>query len=467
MSLAQDRLVVAALAVAEGAWLYVLFGMAGLAFGVGGSPLGWLGVLAILGLSILVGRSLNSIAMPRSFAYGIQMMLGAVVVYLTLGTQIGSETVGIDLGWIGSMTSSMEEGADTRWGVLASIFAVGLWWRGGAIAASEYPTESLEASFRLGTMAFALSAVVEVAGSGHFNVFPTMFVFFASGLAGLGVGHLLPASKEPATRTWPRVIGGVVSVVVAVGLILGALQKGALSVMSGPALVILGAVAKLAFFVLVLPVVFVLSLVVAVIIRIFKPLLGGERQDFEGVSMGEMRRQLLERQDANAEAPAFLSMLEWALLALVVLVVLYLLARAFRRRVRLRSGEIEWVRESLRDEGDVGYDLGRLLFGLLPERFKTAKTRRTMKLPDEHPDVADVFRVYFGLLVLAEERGVPRPTGQTPTEYQKSLETLFPQRFVRMATDAFNRACYGHHPASRQQIDEMRAALEGLGPAKR
>ncbi len=55
--------------------------------------------------------------------------------------------------------------------------------------------------------------------------------------------------------------------------------------------------------------------------------------------------------------------------------------------------------------------------------------------------------------------GVAAPTAG---EYQRTLEEVFPANVVRVITAAFNRACYGRHPAPREQIDEMRTALEGL-----
>jgi hypothetical protein len=85
-----------------------------------------------------------------------------------------------------------------------------------------------------------------------------------------------------------------------------------------------------------------------------------------------------------------------------------------------------------------------------------------LKLPEDEPDVVEVFRVYFRLLTLAENRGHPRRLHQTPTEYQRTLERIFPRDLVRTVTAAFVRACYGHHPAPRRQIDEMRASLEQL-----
>ena len=75
---------------------------------------------------------------------------------------------------------------------------------------------------------------------------------------------------------------------------------------------------------------------------------------------------------------------------------------------------------------------------------------------------ASEYAAISGLLTLAEERGYPRPTSETPTEYQKTLEMVFPAELVRSVTAAFVRACYGHHPAPRQQIEEMRVSVERL-----
>jgi hypothetical protein len=66
------------------------------------------------------------------------------------------------------------------------------------------------------------------------------------------------------------------------------------------------------------------------------------------------------------------------------------------------------------------------------------------------------------MLVLAAERGFPRPPSATPGEYQRTLETVFPAKLVRMATSAFNLACYGHRPAPREQIEEMQLSFDHL-----
>ena len=106
--------------------------------------------------------------------------------------------------------------------------------------------------------------------------------------------------------------------------------------------------------------------------------------------------------------------------------------------------------------------MARLLFGLIPDRFKGKRRPPAFRLPDDDADLVEVFRIYFGLLVIADERGFPRPPNETPTEYQRTLERLIPRNLARMATAAFVRACYGHQGTPREQIDQMRVSLEQL-----
>jgi hypothetical protein len=74
----------------------------------------------------------------------------------------------------------------------------------------------------------------------------------------------------------------------------------------------------------------------------------------------------------------------------------------------------------------------------------------------------DVLRLYYDLLTLADKRGLRRRSNETATEFQQKLEGLFPRDLVHMTTEAFNRAFYGHHPASGEQIARMRSHMNGL-----
>ena len=137
-------------------------------------------------------------------------------------------------------------------------------------------------------------------------------------------------------------------------------------------------------------------------------------------------------------------------------------ARLLLAMLRRRWDEVDELVAKAPIVADVFHDLAQLLFNLLPDRFKRRGRTGDFKLPDGEPDIVDVFRIYFGLLVMADERGFPRPATQTPAEYQDTLEEIFPRALVRSITAAFVKACYGHHAAPRPEIDEMRLSLDRL-----
>jgi len=250
---AQDRLVLAATAVLESVWLYALFAVLGLMMAQHGSPVAWVAVVAILGLSTITARVTAMTIMPPAVPYFIQMGVGAVVIYLALGAQVQASGQGFEFWWISNL------GSDTvpvNYGVtvgLGGFFGALLWWRGGRLASVEYPVEHLSKNFRIGLMVLAVAAVVDMFHDANLRIFPLMFVYFAAGLTGLSLGHLLPASQRAAgQRAWPRVISAIIGVVMVAGLLFSLLQKGVLTYLSEPATFILNAMATVIFFVFII-----------------------------------------------------------------------------------------------------------------------------------------------------------------------------------------------------------------------
>ena len=464
MSSAQARLVTWAALLAESAWLSALCMLVGLAVGIEAGPLGLLAVLVIMSSSFLVARGLGLVLLPPVVANSLQMIAGVLVVYLTLGTQVDPGTQGLDLGWAGKLASGSEADLFARRAAVGAFLGVVLWWRGGRLASTESPAEALATSFRWGIVALSIAAVVDIFSSSDLKVFRVMFMFFAAGLAGLSVAHVLPMSKRANEGgTWPRVIGGVVSAVLVTGLLFSLLQRGALTFLSAPILIVLNALATAIFFAVVIPVAYVFEFLLRALAWLAKLIgLGPEEGEamppFEG--FGEMVLRVQEETDTGPSA--FLHALEWTLLALAVVALLFVLAKAFRRRGGWWKFSTQGSRESVGEGVDPAFDMANLLFDLLPSRFKRSSKPQARRLPEDAPDVVEVFRVYFGLLALAEEKGYTRPINETPAEYQRTLERVFPSGLVRAATAAFIRACYGHRPAPREQIDEMRASLERL-----
>lgn len=463
MNTVQDRLVTASVLLSDSAWLYAVLVLAGLGSGVGRSPLGWTAIVALLTVSFLTARLLQLILMPAISSYIFQMLTGAVVIFLTLGTQVPSAGQFLDLGWAAGISSI--QGAPLR-ALAGGVLGALLWWRGGRVASMDSPAETLAFSFRVGTLILAAAAVIDVFQSADLNIFPIMFLFFSASLVGLGISHILPAARAGVDVTaWPKVVGGTVSAILIIGLLFSALRQGAISLVAVPVLAVVKAIGTVFFFVVIVPIAFIIFWLLQGVQSILGAFVSPDPDELElseNLGFGESLSRLQSEADQGGWIDTLLQVVQWAGLAVIVLLMLFLLARAFRRPRRWRRHEPEATRDTVAEDVDPAYDMAQLLFNLIPRRFTHRSRLQPLRLPDDEAGVVDVFRLYFGLLLLAENKGYWRGPSQTASEYQRTLEEVFPANVVRAITAAFNRACYGRHTAPREQIDEMRTALEGL-----
>ncbi len=461
MSSVQDRFILAAAVVVESVWIYAAFSILGLMFSLGGSPLTWVASIVIMGFSFAVARTLSLVIMPVWMPYLVQMLSGVLVIYLTLASQVQSAGQGFDIGWIGALLSESKPEYYVRTVALASVFSLVFWWRGGKLAATEYPAEHLSFTFRVGLVVFSIGAVVDVFHSADLKMFPLMFAFFAAGLIGLSIGHILPtAGRTLTSQRWIRVIGVLVGAIMVVGFLFSLLQKGFLNFILAPFGVLLNAVGTVVLYIVIFPIVYIIEFLV----RGLFWLLGRFSSEAERpeLNTGPIMQEMLEQvqKETGDGTPLWVYILQWTSLTIIVLIALFILAKAFHQTMRWRRVDDDGEREGLDEDVDPALDMARLLYNLLPDRFRRRRGERGLRLPDDEQDVVDVFRVYFGMLKVAQGEGMPRRGEQTPTEYKPTLARLFPERFVDMATSAFERACYGRRPASKEDIDEMRNNLE-------
>ncbi len=461
MSSAQDKWVLAAIAVSESAWLYAILGVAALPLQLGSNPLNWFAVLAVLASSLVVSRALQALIISTTTAYLAQMFTGLVVIYLVLGSQFSA---GLDLAWAGRLSGEL--GSDTYWlrAAIAAAMAVGLWWRGGRIAASDSPEETLETSFRIGVAALAAAAIADAALPADLNVYPVLFIFTASSLAGLAMSHLSSPSEQAAKRaTWPKVIGALVLVVLLVGLIAGLVENTVLPLVTGAVRAVVGftieRIVAPVLSTLLYPFVAAMDWLFRALLNLFRTDL--EQQVAEGFNLAIPEVEQIEEKEG---APAVLQIIQIAgiaVLTVVVVVALFFLARAFRRRRRGRYEYPEGARESVIAGNDPLLDAARLLFDLLPERLRRRRVRRDLRPPDGEPGVVEAFEIYYSLLGVAERRGVLREEYESPLEFEVRLGPLFAPGLVEKATAAFNRACYGNLPPSETDLADLRSAIAG------
>ena len=154
-----------------------------------------------------------------------------------------------------------------------------------------------------------------------------------------------------------------------------------------------------------MPLVFVLEFLISAFFDLLRRFAGEppEGEQELAIGPGEMFGQFAEQGDPS-EPSLWLQILAGIVVALVVAGILLILARAFRRNVRWRRVDEEGERESLYGDFDPTMDLARLLFGLLQQRFRRRRTDTSLRLPDDEQNIVDVFRIYFGMLTIAESR---------------------------------------------------------------
>ena len=174
------------------------------------------------------------------------------------------------------------------------------------------------------------------------------------------------------------------------------------------------------------------------------------------------------REEALAGEPSvWVQVMEWGVVIILALLALAVLARAFRRKQsvaedRERGGARRSVGGFRPCDGH-----GAAAVQPASEQAAAAEGDDGLRLPDDEPGIVDVFRIYFGMLNLAESRGFERRSYQTPDEFRSRLERIFPGRDSGDGDGGFQPACYGRRPSSEEDIAEMRESLEQVAQSRR
>ena len=461
MPLRQDRVVLAAHVVAESAWVFALAGIVGALAGFDSSPLSWYGVAGILGLSVFLSRLTPRKGEKVEVMYALMAVLGLAVVYVAVALHV--EPGQIRPAWPIDWLINDAPGGYTSRGAFGAILGVLLWWRGTRVASNEFPTDDLSFTFRVGMLVLVAALIYDLNTDQSLSTFPMVFLFFGSSLIGLSAGHLLEESRHSADeRTWPKAIGATVAAITAFGLLVALINRGVLSFLSKPATAALDALARGVIWGIFAPIAFVFDVIVGWLINLLGIFKGEQEQPQEEEINPEIRgflETLQEEQEAASEGFALvLQIIEWALVAVIVAIVLLLLGKAFRRVLRGRDRETEGQRDSVAQDANPVGDVAKLALRLVPDVLKRPQ-RKGYRVPDGPPGIVEAFRMYYDLLDTAEEHGITRRKNDTPTEFQGRLEGTFPAEVVRPSTESFNLAIYADVPADRSMIQRLRQGL--------
>lgn len=467
MQLLQDRIVLAAHAAAESAWVFALSGVVGVIAGLDAGPQSWYAVIGVLGLSILIARMTPRSGEKARLLYPfLAAAVGLLVMYASVALQV--QPGQIRPAWpIELIVTDLPDGYAQR-ALLGSILCIALWWRGIRLASNEFPSDNLTLTFRIGMIVIVGAVIYDLNTPQRLSTFPMVFLFFGSALAGLSAGRLLPESERSTlTRTWPKTIGATVAAITAFGLLVGLIDRGVLSFLSTPAAAALEALARGIIWAIIAPIAFVFETVFGWIANLLDSTQGPGQPQQATEFTSEMRGMLEEQEPASDILAAVIQVIEWALLGIFALVAGAVLIRAFRHLFRGHEAGDRGRRDSVAPNAAPMRDAARLALRLVPSVLRRPKTKR-YRVPDGPQGVVEACRLYYDMLDAANQRGIVRPPHNTPTEFQPTLERTFPPSVVRPSTHAFNLAIYAHAPAEPSRIhglrESMKAAIASTPP---
>ena len=454
------------LVIAESSWLFAAGGVLGLAFGLPRSPLNLLAVLGLLTGSTLLSLALNPVKLPLNVVRGLQVTAGATAIYLTMTTQLAAGAE-IDLLWVSALSQRVNDLDYLSYAILGSVFSLGLWWWGTRLAVGEPPEESLKRSFRVGIAVIAVAAVVDAASSFDLKIPMAAFPFFGASLAGLAISHVVaPIQTVIRGGRWTQTIGGAIASILGIGLVLTLLRGDYVASFVSAIGNLLTPVINLLFSIILIPISYVASFLIRALLNLVESIYN--EPDTEALELAQQGALEIANQNTqNAVAGLIGDVILWSFVALLGLGALYLMARAFRRRrfdTRARTAE---SRESLWRDAQPREDLSSLLLGLLPQNLRSVRRRHALQLPDDERGIVEAFRAYFRLLGLMSSKGYPRDHWQTPTEFQGTVQRFVPQSTTKLATDVFARACYGHIPATDEELETLNSSLAALEKAQK
>ena len=460
MAEGRSRLILLSIAVAESIWLFALFSVIGLIGGLGGSPLPWLSLFALTSLSIGSGYILGGVKGDETSTAIRQALFGLVVIYLILGTGRFLDDSTFDAGWIFRLLSGDLKSSAAISAFFGLVISIWLWRHGLKLGTDRYPEDRLALVFKIGVGVLAVATLVDQARDENLGASLLLVPFFGATLVGMAIGRLPEGGVGQNTGQWVRIIGLSVFGILGLGLLIGMI--GGLYGNGGVRLLYAGweLLVDAVLWLLRYPVTWITA-VLEWLINLFA---GNAPEQVEPIQLGQSGRDILgiEPEEAaetgNSLADTIINILQYPAIVLIIIVVFFLLAIAFRRLGSRNVEDDGDERESLRDELETSGDMSRLLAGLVPSWWRR-KHGRKWRHPDD-PGIAEVFKLYFESLTMGVKWGMTFHPQMTPAERLPLLQAALPGAPVGELTDRFNAACYGKVPTDIGIVAALRSAME-------
>ena len=457
----RNQVVFTAIAVAESVIIFAIIAVITSTLSLAFPPMYWGTVLMLyltgMVTSWIVGGLRGSVV-TAALIYGTT---GLTIIYLTMAATRLSPGFNFDLGWIYHLFNRDLTGESVASLVIALIVSLIIWRRTSSIVRDDNDApDHLKRIFKRGLVILAVGLIVDEFVSEPIGLAQLLIPYFIATLGGMAIARL--PEDSPVAGRWTRIILVALGAFLGTGLVAGFFGGRYGNAGLNALWVVWGWTVDGLLFVLRYPLL-AIGWIIGKIIEFLQSLFGSEEvppEQEQGV--GERpefpEREAAEMANDNAWVDAVLEILQWPLTILLLLVVLVVIALAYRRIIRRLTRDDGVERETIRDEVDEVSYLD-LLKGLLPEWMTRRGTPRyRWKYPDD-PGIREVFMLYFETLEIALERGWEFNARLTPSERQPELALVLDGAPIGDITSRFNAACYGNVPTEPSLVDDLKSRL--------
>jgi len=350
-----------------------------------------------------------------------------------------------------------------------------LWWRGIILGQTTSYFRDIYRTFILGMLALValiifwqISAASERFSSpgGEIGIYVMAFFFF--GLIAIAVSHIYimrsSMPKEEAALTsvwrWLPIMLGVIGGMVLVGFGLASIFSPDIFNAIGRGFSAIGGFIGEIIGYILTPVFFIIEWLIRILKYILSLLQGEQAQS---PFSGNMSNPDFPNVVPKEIPPWVQDAIKWFVVALIVGLVLFILAKAVSRiRARRMQDEIEEINESLFSWKGLRDDLKELL-GMMGNRFRR-KPAAAGESFDEDARELDVREIYRHMLWEGARSGIPRRKHETASEYSGRLGKNVPESGEPLGdiTSLYENVRYGDMKAPEERVESANSWWQKL-----
>jgi hypothetical protein len=443
-----------------------------------GPAINLLSVIILLVASIVITRVVTRQSWPLWLIRTVVIGSGLVVMFLVLRISHHAGFGIFDIGWYGFIGEKFAHFFNEPHPmVLAIPVMIYLWWRGISLGRTTSQFKSIYTSFLTGMAFLILLIVLWSAGSGP-NSFPgpgsemAIYVigFFFFGLVSIAVGHLymmhraMPTEEAALTSIWrwlPMMLG-VIGGMIVIGFVIGSLFSHNFIQTLKTGVGYVGDAFRQIIEWIGVPLNWIFEGILAVLRWIIGMLRTNPPTESENTTGGGPFENF---NSTGVElAPELVMALKWILIALIIGVIIFFLARTISRYLdRRHQDRIEEIHESLWNAREIGNDFRLFLKGLANKFRRKPKPGYPVDLFAIKPgEKMDVRKIYRHLLREGKRSGIPRRKHETVTEYARRLEKSIPAGTgpVGIITDYYTDVRYGDIGLQEKKVDQANTLWE-------